>query len=82
MADLEILNMVIVTAMKDMDGDVDKDADVDGDRIHLLQPQRERRRDMMEAEGFFSMLPTCFEGKPILKQSLKLISHKANSPIF
>ena len=40
MADLDILNMATVTAMKDMDGDVDKDADVDGDKIHLLQPQR------------------------------------------
>ena len=37
--------------MKDKDGDVDKDVDVDGDKIHLLQPQRERRRDMMEAGG-------------------------------
>ena len=50
MADLDILNMVIVTVMKDMDGDVDKDVDVDGDKIHLLQPQRERRRNMQEAE--------------------------------
>ena len=49
MADLDILNMVIVTAMKDMDRDVDKDVDVDGDRIHLLQPQRERRKNKQEA---------------------------------
>ena len=51
MADLDIRNMVIVTVMKDKDGDADKGVDVDGDQIHLLQPQRERRRDMMEAEG-------------------------------
>ena len=41
MADLDILNMATVMAMKDMDGDVDKDADVVGDKIHLPQPQRE-----------------------------------------
>ena len=49
MADLNILNMVILMAMKDMDGDVDKDVDVDGDRIHLLQPQREGRKKKQEA---------------------------------